>query len=128
MTREQAYEILGITSDELKNNEIIQKLLESHAAQSLSAQGSGTYMPMMQLNSLVESQDGHKQIKIRNFQALIDDNYNHNSNNNASLFYSKLNSFVSTTSKGFSSMNDEAASTTSEITNHLSPDDFSKQV
>jgi hypothetical protein len=27
----------------------------------------------------VESEGGKKQIKIRNFQALIDDNYNHNS-------------------------------------------------
>lgn len=33
----------------------------------------------LQLNSLVESDGGKKQIKIRNFQALIDDNYNHNS-------------------------------------------------
>ena len=32
-----------------------------------------------QLNSLFESDGGKKQIKIRNFQALIDDNYNHNS-------------------------------------------------
>jgi hypothetical protein len=32
-----------------------------------------------QLNSLFESEGGKKQIKIRNFQALIDDNYNHNS-------------------------------------------------
>lgn len=55
VTREQAFEILGITSDELKNNEIIQKLLESHAA----SQSQG-YFPMVQLNSLVESQDGHK--------------------------------------------------------------------
>lgn len=31
------------------------------------------------MNSLVESEGGLKQIKIRNFQALIDDNYNHNS-------------------------------------------------
>ena len=33
----------------------------------------------LQLNSLVETEGGKKQIKIRNFQALIDDNYNHNS-------------------------------------------------
>ncbi len=31
VTRPQAFEILGITYDELKSNEIIQKLLESHA-------------------------------------------------------------------------------------------------
>lgn len=41
VTREQAYEILGITSAELKNNEIIQKLLESHSTSS-----SG-YFPMV---------------------------------------------------------------------------------
>lgn len=32
VTRQQAFEILGITCDELKSNEIIQKLLESHAS------------------------------------------------------------------------------------------------
>lgn len=32
---------------------------------------------MFQLNSLFESEGGKKQIKIRNFQALIDDSYNH---------------------------------------------------
>lgn len=32
VTKEQAFDILGITSDELKSNEIIQKLLENHAA------------------------------------------------------------------------------------------------
>jgi hypothetical protein len=31
VTRQQAFEILGITYDELKSNEIIQRLLESHA-------------------------------------------------------------------------------------------------
>ena len=31
VTRQQAFEILGITYDELKSNEIIQKLLETHA-------------------------------------------------------------------------------------------------
>ena len=51
---------------------------------------------MVQLNSLVESENGNKQIKIRNFQALIDDNYNHNSHHNNNMFYTKLNSFAST--------------------------------
>ncbi|CDW71244.1 cct motif family protein [Stylonychia lemnae] len=90
VTKEQAFEILGITSDELKSNEIIQKLLENHAA------NMGSAFPMVQLNSLVESQDGNKSIKIRNFQALIDDNYNHNSNHNGSLFFTKYNSSSST--------------------------------
>jgi len=30
VTKQQAFEMLGISSDELKSNEIIQKLLESH--------------------------------------------------------------------------------------------------
>jgi len=77
VTRQQAFEILGITYDELKGNDIIQRLLESHAAY---LDGLGGSEPMrFQLNSLFESDGGKKQIKIRNFQALIDDNYNHNS-------------------------------------------------
>lgn len=53
---------------------------------------------MIQLNSLFESENGQKSIKIRNFQALIDDNYNHNSNTNAALpkFLTKGTSFNST--------------------------------
>jgi hypothetical protein len=82
VTKEQAFDILGITSDELKGNEIIQKLLENQA-------DSHTFS-MVQLNSLVESENGLKQIKIRNFQALIDDNYNHNSYNSGSLSGSSL--------------------------------------
>ena len=74
VTKEQAYEILGLTPDELKSNETIQKLLENHVMSA--EQGS---QPLIQLNSLFESEGGSKQIKIRNFQALIDDNYNHNS-------------------------------------------------
>jgi hypothetical protein len=31
VTKEQAFDILGITSDELKSNQIIQKLLENHS-------------------------------------------------------------------------------------------------
>lgn len=60
VTKDQAFEILGITSDELKENEIIQRLLENHA------DGLSNF-PMMQLNSLFESNDGNKSIKIRNF-------------------------------------------------------------
>lgn len=38
----------------------------------------------------MEADGGRKQIKIRNFQALIDDNYNHNSGNGQSMgFVSK---------------------------------------
>ncbi len=65
---------------------------------------------MMQLNSLVESNDGNKSIKIRNFQALIDDNYNHNSNHQGILF-----------SKASSILNSNSSSTNDE-------DDVSKQV
>ena len=87
VTRQQAYEILGITHDELKSNQIIQRLLESHAAY-LDGDASGLHM--FQLNSLVESEGGRKQIKIRNFQALIDDNYNHNSKTLDSLVPEEL--------------------------------------
>jgi UTP-glucose-1-phosphate uridylyltransferase len=52
VTKEQAFDILGITSDELKSNEIIQKLLENHA--------NSSNFSMMQLNSLVESEGGLK--------------------------------------------------------------------
>lgn len=90
VTKQQAFDILGFSPDELKNNEIIQKLLESHSQGALSH-------PMIQLNSLVESEGGKKQIKIRNFQALIDDNYNHNSKTLSKLF-NKEASFISTAS------------------------------
>jgi hypothetical protein len=53
---------LGLTQDQLKSNEIIQKLLENHS---------------VQVNTLVESHDHTQRIKIRNFQALIDNNYSH---------------------------------------------------
>jgi hypothetical protein len=51
--------------------------------------GPSDLLPKLQLNSLVESEGGRKQIKIRNFQALIDDNYNHNSMPNK-IFQSSL--------------------------------------
>ena len=85
VTKQQAFEMLGISSDELKSNEIIQKLLESHFDSDNQ---------QIQLNSLVENQDGTKQIKIRNFQALIDDNYNHNSKLNSLSTASKTQSFI----------------------------------
>ena len=69
VTRQQAFEILGITYDELKSNEIIQKLLESHASflDQQAASGNSSGYGMFQLNSLFESEGGKKQIKIRNF-------------------------------------------------------------
>lgn len=36
VTKTQAFDILGISSAELRNNEIIQKLLENHAATNFS--------------------------------------------------------------------------------------------
>ena len=51
-------------------------------------------MMRFQLNSLFESEGGKKQIKIRNFQALIDDNYNQNSkasNSSNNLMFSSNN-------------------------------------
>ncbi len=41
VTRQQAFEILGITYDELKSNEIIQRLLETHAGFMDGQLGSG---------------------------------------------------------------------------------------
>ena len=104
VTKEQAFEILGISSDELRSNEIIQKLLENHCAMG------GTLQPMLQLNSLVESEGSSKQIKIRNFQALIDDNYNHNSHSAAS----KMSSFLSKEGKDLCPIM-SSAETSSEV-------------
>jgi len=61
VTKEQAYEMLGLDPTELKSNEFIQKLLEKQ---------------FVELNSLVEGAGGSR-IKVRNFQALIDDHYDH---------------------------------------------------
>ena len=73
---------------------------------------------------MVESQDGNKQIKIRNFQALIDDNYNHNSNNNG-LFFSKASSFY----QSVSGLTSTSASSNAETTSDNSVnEDFQKQV
>lgn len=47
VTRQQAFEILGITYDELKSNEIIQRLLESHAAFLDANPGSVMNHPLM---------------------------------------------------------------------------------
>lgn len=92
VTKTQAYKILGLTSDDLKGNETIQMLLENHSSENY---------PHLQLNSLVESEGGLKQIKIRNFQALIDDNYNHNSSSNRYL--GKVSDDVATTYGSLSS-------------------------
>ena len=68
VTKEQAFEILGITQNQLLDNAKIQELLTMHASKP------------MQVNSLVESnKSGGQMIKVRNFQALIDNNYSHNS-------------------------------------------------
>jgi len=67
VTKEQAFEILGLTQNELLDNEMIQQLLTQYAEDP------------MQMNSLIESQkNGGQLIKVRNFQALIDKNYSHN--------------------------------------------------
>jgi hypothetical protein len=65
---------------------------------------------MIQLNSLVESEGGKKQIKIRNFQALIDENYNHNSKN------SFTSGKVFTNTKDSSQMYSSTVSSSTEIT------------
>ena len=56
VTTEQAYEILGITPDEILSNDLIQGLLEKKEA---------TY------DTVIQGKDGRKQIKINNLQALI---------------------------------------------------------
>ena len=56
VTKEQAFEILGLTQNELLDNEMIQQLLTQHADDP------------MQMNSLIESQkNGGQLIKVRNF-------------------------------------------------------------
>lgn len=78
VTKEQAFEILGLSQEELLDNDSIQQLLTQLADDPV------------QLNSVIESIGGGGQtIKIRNFQALIDKGYTHNkpestSNNDAS--------------------------------------------
>ena len=67
VTKDQAFEILGLTQDQLLDNEKIQQLLTQHA------EGP------MQLNSIIENKsNAGEMIKVRNFQALIDINYTHN--------------------------------------------------
>ena len=67
VTRDQAFEILGMTQDELLKNDVIQTLLTKHADDP------------MQLNSTIEGggANGQCQIKVQNFQALIDSSYSH---------------------------------------------------
>lgn len=56
VTKEQAFEILGLTQNELLDNEMIQQLLTQYADDP------------MQMNSLIESQkNGGQLIKVRNF-------------------------------------------------------------
>lgn len=66
VTKEQAFEILGLTQNELLDNAMIQNLLTSYEVDPI------------QMNSMIESQkNGGQLIKVRNFQALIDKNYSH---------------------------------------------------
>ena len=66
VTKEQAFEILGLTQVELLDNVKIQELLTQHANEPL------------QVNSLVENgKNCGQMIKVQNFQALIDNNYKH---------------------------------------------------
>lgn len=66
VTKEQACEILGLTQSELLDNVKIQELLTAHANKPMT------------VNSLIEDRKNEGQmIKVRNFQALIDNDYNH---------------------------------------------------
>lgn len=68
VTREQAYEILGLTQGELLDNVKIQDMLTKHAENPL------------RVDSLIENNKGDGQmIKVSNFQALIDSNYRYHS-------------------------------------------------
>ena len=66
VTKDQAFEILGLSQEELLDNDSIQQLLTQLADDPI------------QLNSVIESISGGQTIKIRNFQALIDKGYTHN--------------------------------------------------
>jgi len=64
VTKTQAFEILGITKDELMSNELIQQLLTKLAEQ------------LTNVNSNVECKNDSSQIiKVRNFEALLNDQY-----------------------------------------------------
>jgi hypothetical protein len=64
VTKSQAYEILGITKDELMSNELIQQLLTNLAEQNIK------------VNTNVECKNDLSQIiKVRNFEALVNENY-----------------------------------------------------
>lgn len=62
---EQAFKILGLSQADLLDNQTIQELLTQY------------YEEAIQLNSTFQNSMGQG-IKVRNFQALIDVNYNHN--------------------------------------------------
>lgn len=55
MTKEQAFEILGLSQEELLDNEMIQKLLTQHGEDPIK------------MNSLIENSNGGQTIKVRNF-------------------------------------------------------------
>jgi len=60
VTRDQAFQILGLTQDEIMSNDLIQGLLERKEAA---------------FDTTILGKDGRKQIKINNLQALIAQNY-----------------------------------------------------
>ena len=64
VTKDQAFEILGLTQDQLLDNEKIQALLTQYAENP------------MQVSSLIDNgRVPGQMIKVSNFQALLDDNY-----------------------------------------------------
>ena len=74
VTKEQACEILGLTQEELLDNVKIQELLTAHANKPMT------------MNSLIEDRKNEGQmIKVRNFQALISNDYNHSQVNSKEL-------------------------------------------
>jgi len=66
VTKEQAFEILGIGQQDLLDNVAIQELLTEHSDQK------------KRFNTTIsDGKYGGRTIKIANFQALIDNNYTH---------------------------------------------------
>ena len=65
VTKKQAFQILGVNEEELLSNGDIQKLLTMHAGHQ------------QRVKSIIQnSRDGGKILKVHNFQALYDSNYN----------------------------------------------------
>ena len=69
VTKQQAFEILGLGQQDLLDNKNIQELLTQHSAKS------------KRLDSFIQNdKNGGQIVKVHNFQALIDNNYSHFSN------------------------------------------------